>query len=207
MANGCDRTQGEWMIVGVICACGLSRRPAVKRPLSLDQTVHLIERVTRSYKAAALDQLLLVLGFEAKKILQQIPLQGLKIIINGQYRMGTSSALETGMRFLPSACEGMVIGLGDMPLVEPETIDHLVGTFTKTRKGIVYPVYSKQIGLPIVFDVKYRDELARLRGDDGPVEVIKKFAKDTKAIKVKTDTVIRDIASYEEFEEFVGACE
>lgn len=203
---GASASRGVIMIVGLICAGSLSRRPVVKRPLSLDQTVHLLERVTRAYKAAALDQLLLVLGFEAKKILQQIPLQGLKIIINGQYRMGTSSALETGMRFLPTNCEAVVIGLGDMPLIEPDTIDSLVRSFTKTRKGIVYPVYHKQIGLPIVFDVKYRAELARLRGDDGPVDVVNRFSRDAKAVKVKTDTVVRDIASLEEFEEFVGTC-
>lgn len=193
------------MIVGLVCAGGLSRRPAVKRPLSLDQTVHLIECVTRAYKAATLDQLLLVLGNEAKKILQQIPLQGMKIIINGQYRMGKSSALETGMRFLPPKCRAIVIGLCEMPLIEPETIDHLIHTFAKTQKGIVYPAYNKQIGMPIVFDAAYRDELARLRGDAGPFDLVEKFSKDAKAVKVKTDAVIRDIASHEEFEKFVEA--
>lgn len=192
------------MIVGLICAGGLCRRPMIKQPLSLDQTVYLIECVTRAYKAAALDQLLLVLGYEAKKILQQIPLQGMKIIINGQYRMGTSSALETGMRFLPPNCRAMVLGLCDLPLIETETIDYMIRAFEKTRKGIAYPTYNKQIGWPIVLDVKYRDELARLRGDAGPFDLVEKFAKDAKAVKVKTDTVIRDIVSHEEFEEFVG---
>lgn len=195
------------MIVGLICAGGLSRRPAGKRPLGLDHIVQLIERVTRAYKAAALDQLLLVLGFEAKRILQQIPLQGLKIVINAQYRMGVSSALDTGNRFLPEECRAIVIGLGDMPLIEAETIDELIHAFKKTRKGIVYPTYDKQIGLPIVFDVKYRDELSRLRGDAGPVDLVEKFHKDAKSVKVKTDAVVRDIACCEEFEKFVGTLE
>jgi molybdenum cofactor cytidylyltransferase len=195
------------MIVGLVCAGGLARRPAGKRPLGVDQIVQLIERVTRTYKSAALDQLILVLGFEAKKILQQIPLQGLKIVINSQFRMGISSALATGMRFLPADCGAMVVGLGDMPLIESETIDELVRTFKKTRKGIVYPMYDRQIGLPIVFDIKYRDELARLFGDGGPAELVEKFNKDTKAVKVKTEAVVRDIACCEEFEEFVGVIE
>jgi len=193
------------MIVGLVCACGLSRRPVVKRPLTLDHIVQLIERVTRAYKAAALDQLILVLGYEAKRILQQIPLQGMKIIINAQYRMGTSSSLERGLRFLPEGCRAMVIGLGDMPLIESETIDYLIHAFSKTRKGITYPTYGKQVGLPIVFDIKYRDELARLRGDAGPIDLIERFRKDTKSVKVKTPAVVRDIVSCEEFEKFVGA--
>ena len=195
------------MIVGLICAGGLLRRPAGKRPLGLDHVVHLIERATRAYKAATLDQLILVLGFEAKRILQQIPLQGLKIVINAQYRMGMSSALDTGIRFLPKECEAIVIGLGDMPLIEPDTIDELIHVFKKTRKGIVYPKYDKRIGLPIVFDIKYRDELTRLRGDAGPVDLVEKFHKDAKSIKVKTEAVVRDIACCEEFEEFVGTLE
>jgi molybdenum cofactor cytidylyltransferase len=173
----------------------------------LEHTVRLIEQVTRAYKAAALDQLILVLGYEAKRIIQHIPLQGMKIVINAQYRMGMSTALETGLRFLPSQCTALVIGLGDMPLIEPETIDQLIRTFHKTRKGLVYPVYSKQAGLPVVFDIKYREELRKLRGDGGPLELLERFHKDAKAVKVKTAAVIRDIASLEEFEEFVGATE
>jgi len=192
------------MIVGLICGGGLSRGSAVKRPLTLDHIVHLIQRVTRVYKAANVDQLILILGYEAKRILQQIPLQGMKIVINTQYRMGASSGLETGLRFLPEGCRALVIGLCDMPLIEPETIDHLIRSFTKTRKGITYPTYGKQIGLPIVFDIKYRDELARLRGDDGPIDLVEKFRKDAKSVKVKTEAVVREIVSSEEFEKFVG---
>jgi len=131
----------------------------------------------------------------------------MKIVINSQYRMGISSALVTGTRFLPADCKAMVVGLGDMPLIESETIDQLVHAFKKTRKGIVYPTYDKQVGLPIVFDIKYREELTRLFGDDSPMELVEKFQKDTKAVKVKTEAVIRDIACCEEFEEYVGIIE
>ena len=192
------------MIIGLICTGGITRRPAGRRPLGLEQAARLIECVTRAYKAATLDQLILILGHEAKRILQQIPLQGMKIIINAQYRMGMSSALSTGMRFLPAECRALVIGLGDMPLIQPETIDQLIHAFDKTKKGIVYPSYDHQIGLPIVFDIKYRPELARLYGDAGPLELVEKFPKDTKAVKVKTEAVIRDVSSREEFEELAG---
>jgi len=195
------------VVVGLICAGGLARRPPGKRPLGVEHIARVIERVTRAYRAAALDQLILVLGYEAKRILQQIPLRGMKIVINAQYRQGVSSALDTGLRFLPQACTAVVIGLGDMPLIEPETINQLVHTFQKTRKGIVYPTYGKQVGLPVVFDIKYREELGRLRGDSGPLELVDRFHKDTKAVKVKTQAVIRDVASLDEFEELVGAAE
>lgn len=128
----------------------------------------------------------------------------MKIVINTQYRMGSSSGLETGLRFLPEGCTALVIGLCRMPLIEPETIDHLIQCFTKTRKGIAYPTYGKQIGLPIVFDAKYRDELAQLRGDAGPIDMVERFRKDAKSVKVKTEAVVREIVSSEEFEKFVG---
>ena len=107
---------GGHMIIGFICAGGAPHRSAVQRPLTVDHTARLIERVTRSYKAAKLDQLILVLGHEAKRILQQIPLQGMKIVINAQYKMGLSSSLDCGMRFLPEECTAIVVGLGDMPV-------------------------------------------------------------------------------------------
>ena len=202
-----DAAIGGLVVVGLICAGGLARRPPGKRPLGVEHIARVIERVTRAYRAAAIDQLLLVLGYEAKRILQQIPLQGMKIVINAQYRRGVCTSLETGLRFLPKTCAAIVIGLGDMPLIEPETINQLVHTFHKTRKGIVYPTYGKQVGLPIVFDIKYREELGRLRGDGGPVQFVEQFHKDTKAVKVNTPAVVRDIVSLDEFEELVGAAE
>ncbi len=192
------------MIVGLICAGGLSRRPAVRRPLSVDQIAALIERVTLSYKAASIDQLVLILGYEAKEIIRRIPIKGMKIVINPRFRMGNATSFETAMKYLPAECQVMVIGLGDMPLVEPETINDLIKAHAKSRKGIIYPTYNGQVGLPMVFDAGYRDELTRMHGDLGPEDLIVKFPKDTKAIKVKTEAVVTDIASADEFEELIG---
>jgi molybdenum cofactor cytidylyltransferase len=189
------------MIVGLICAGGLSRRPAVRQPLSVEQIAILIERVTRAYKASAIDQLLLILGFEAKQIIRRIPIKGMKIVINPHFRMGNATSFETGMRYMPADCSAMVIGLGDMPLIEPETIDALIKAHDKTRRGIVYPMYNGLVGLPMIFDARYRDELQKLHGDVGPEELIEPFNKDAKGVKVKTDAVVREVATADDFKE------
>ncbi len=193
------------MIVGMICAGGLSRRPAVRRPLSVDQIAELIERVTLSYKSSAIDQLVLILGFEAKEIIRRIPIKGMKIVINPRFRMGNATSFEIGMRYLPADSETMVIGLGDMPLIDSETIDTLIKAHAKSRKGVVYPTYHGQVGLPVVLDARYRETLQRMQGDLGPEDLIEQFGRDAKGVKVKTKAVVRDIASSEEFKEVIGS--
>ena len=61
----------------------------------------------------------------------------------------------------------VMIFLGDQPLIVPETIDSLITTSARSRRGIVVPVYDGRRGHPVIFAATYQLELSRLAGDIG----------------------------------------
>jgi molybdenum cofactor cytidylyltransferase len=188
------------MIAGIILAGGQGRRMGGSKPLLVHENATLLERVVQNFRAASLDPLIVVLGFEARRVIQRLPLGGLKIVINPQPSLGLSSSIQRGLAHISPRCNGVMLALGDMPLVTTETINLLVDAFKKGKKGIVVPVHDKQMGHPVIFALKYLDELLALRGDKGAKEILEGNPKDIREVKIESDEVLIDVDTHEDWE-------
>ena len=62
-------------------------------------------------------------------------LDGLDVVIadNPDYAQGLSTSLRAGLAALPANVAGVVVCLGDMPLVAPSVIDRLIAAFNPTE--------------------------------------------------------------------------
>ena len=189
------------MVTGLILAAGQGKRLGGVKPLLTHETATLIEMVIANYRASNLDNLILVLGHEARRVIQKIPLAGLKVVLNPTPSLGMSSSIQRGLAHLPTRSEGIMIAMGDMPLVEPETINQLIAAFNKSKKGIAVPVYDKKRGHPVIFEQKkYFDSLLALRGDVGAKAILEANPKDVLEVKVKSDGVLIDVDTKEDWE-------
>ncbi len=188
------------MIAGLILAGGQGKRLGGCKPLLVYESATLLELVVGHFRAASLDSLIVVLGFEARRVIQKIPLGGLKIVINPQPSLGLASSIQRGLAHVPARCNGVMIALGDMPLVTPETINLLADEFEKNKKGIVVPVYEKKRGHPVVFNMTYLDALLALRGDAGAKAILEACPKDIREVKVRSDEVLIDVDTHEDWE-------
>ncbi|MEM1191288.1 MAG: nucleotidyltransferase family protein [Pseudomonadota bacterium] len=71
--------------------------------------------------------------------------------------------------------EAVAVALGDMPLIEPDTIRALA---SRLRPGtIVYPQYLGRRGHPVLFSSRFLPELAGLDGDHGAASVLATHAE------------------------------
>lgn len=71
-----------------------------------------------------------------------------------------------------SEADGWVIALGDMPHVQPSTIQSLK-TALEQGAGIAAPVYRGQRGNPVGFSRHYLPQLLALEGDQGARGILK----------------------------------
>jgi molybdenum cofactor cytidylyltransferase len=188
------------MVAGLILAGGQGKRVGGVKPLLVHEGATLLERVVQNFRVATLDPLIVVLGFEARRVIQRIPLGGLKVVINPQPSLGISSSIQRGLAHISPRCKAVMVALGDMPLVTTETVNLLVAEFNKGKKGIVVPVHGNQQGHPVIFDVKYLDDLLALRGDKGAKSVLEAHPKDIQEVKVDSDEVLIDIDTHEDWE-------
>lgn len=195
------------MIAGLILAGGQGKRLSGVKPLLVHESAALLERVVQNIRAAKLDPLIVVLGVEARRVIQRIPLGGLKVVINPQPSLGLSSSIQRGLAHISPRCDAVMIALGDMPLVTTGTVNLLVEEFNKGKKGIVVPVYDKQRGHPVILDVKYLDELLALRGDKGASAILDAHPKDVREVKVESDEVLIDVDTHDDWEMVKGRLE
>ncbi|HUU46428.1 MAG TPA: nucleotidyltransferase family protein [Acidobacteriota bacterium] len=189
------------MITGLVLAAGQGKRIGTVKPLLPSDQGTMLEVVLSGFRAASLDALVVVLGYEARRIIQQISLADLKVVINGEHRAGVSASIQRGLAHIPPGSRAVMIGMGDMPLVTAATINTLIREYKKSKKGVVVPVHNKQRGHPVIIDLKYLDDLLALRGDVGARSILEAHADDIREVKIKSDEILIDVDTREAWAE------
>lgn len=188
------------MIAGLILAAGQVKYSGQAKPLLAADHAFLLEMVVRQFRAAPLDDLIVVLGQDARQIVQRISLNGIKIIINNEHRAGLSSSIQRGLAHISSRFQAVLIGRGNMPLVTSGTIGRLVAEYQKGKKGIVVPVHEGQRGYPVLLDLKHLESLVSLRGDVGATPVLESNPNDVREVPIASDEVLIDVDTREAWE-------
>lgn len=187
------------MIAGLICAAGLGKRLGSAKPLLSNDNSTMLGLVLDQYRESELECLIVVLGHDARRVVGEIDLKGLRVVINSRPSQGLSSSIQRGLAHLPPECTAVMIAMGDMPLIRTKTINSLISAFRKTKKGIVAPVYKSQRGHPVILDLKYQSDILALRGDVGAKSILDANSEDIRETKVTSDEVITDVDTYEDW--------
>ncbi|MEW5701517.1 MAG: nucleotidyltransferase family protein [Candidatus Zixiibacteriota bacterium] len=181
------------MVAGMILAAGQAKHLGGAKPLLVQEQASMLETVVSRCRSAALDDLIVVLGHEARRMVQRLNLGGLKVVINGQFRLGLASSIQRGLAYVASRSQAVMLALGDMPLVTTETIDRLIREYKRGRKGIVVPVHDQRRGHPLIVDMKYLEFFLGLRGDISTHAVADAFPKDVREVPIDSDEVLVDV--------------
>ena len=168
-------------VAGVVLAAGRSARLGrPKQLLDLGGRPVLVH-VLANARAAALDDLILVLGHEAQRIRATIAsdLAGVQVVDNPRYTAGQSTSLHTGLRAVATESDAAVVLLGDQPQVGPDVIDALIAMFRETGAPIVMPSYGGVPANPVLIARSLFPEVLAVAGDQGAREVVRAHRADT----------------------------
>lgn len=127
----------------------------------------LLETVLKNLRQSQVDEIVLVLGFSADTIRRQIPLDGVRVVINEAYGDGMGSSLRSGIAQVSPQANAALMVLADQPFVQPATIDRLIRVYRERNPQIVIPVYQGFRGNPVLLDRSAFPELLGLAGDIG----------------------------------------
>ena len=183
----------------IILAGGESKRMKAPKLLLPFRGKSMIESVIENVTSSKVDKTLVVLGSVSELILEIIT--GLKVnhCYNYNYKEGMLSSVKCGFRNLPSDLQGVLVFQGDQPLIPPETTNKVIDEWRKSGKGIVIPVTSGKRGHPLLIDRKYRDEIEKLRDDEGLRSLAAIFNEDVLEVEVNTPGILRDIDTPEDY--------
>lgn len=191
------------VVYAVLLAAGQSRRFDDGNKLLADTGGKpMVRHVAEGIVASRADGVIVVTGFEKRKIAKALKGLDLKFVENEHYLYGLASSIRTGIGALPEEADGAMICLADMPSLTTSVIDTLVQVFRKLgAERIVYPRRTDGTqGNPVIWPRAYFDKLMSLTGDAGAKEVLEKNIDDAEGLKVTAEKMLDDIDTPDDLE-------
>lgn len=182
------------MISALLLAAGESTRMGEMKQLLLFGEETMLEKSLSALLASEVGEIILVLGHGFEKILNALKISDprVKIVLNRRYREGMSTSIRAGLSSVSPQAEAVLIALGDQPNLTAEVVNRLIASYKRSGKGIVYPVFKKKRGHPVLLGNKYFRMLRALRGDEGGRSLLMENPSDIEMVPVPRAELLWD---------------
>jgi molybdenum cofactor cytidylyltransferase len=184
----------------IVLAAGESTRMKENKLLLKIDGETLIEHVVRSAKGSSVDEVVVVLGYEARKIKEHLAKLDCKFAVNENYMKGQSESVKVAFSAVSSNAEAVMILPADVALIDRESINRVVEEYRRSKSRIVIASHQQQSGHTILLDRALFPEVSKIDEDtQGLKAVINRHRAEIEYVEVGTENVLIDIDTREEF--------
>ena len=187
----------EHRATGLVLAAGGSARLGRPKQLLPYGDATLLDRVLRTARECAFDQLLCVLGGAASEVRDAVELGGVQVIVNDQFGLGCSSSIAAALGAIDARSEVLVLMLGDQPGVRAATVAKLLAA--RGGAPLAACAYEDGRGHPLAFGRQLFGELAKLHGDKGVWKLLDRFADELVEVPI-AGPIPRDVDTWQDYE-------
>ena len=182
-------------VAALVLAAGRSRRMAPLNKLLVpgDDGVPMVARVVDNALASHARPVVVVTGHERERV--EAALAGRPVLFAHaeDYAEGLSASLKAGLVAMPPGLDGVVVCLGDMPLVAGPMIDRLIAAFDPEEgRAIAMPTFRGKQGNPMLWSMEFLPEMMAITGDVGARHLVGKHADRVVDVEVADDAVLKD---------------
>jgi molybdenum cofactor cytidylyltransferase len=188
-------TDGNRNVAAIILAAGRSTRMGGPNKLLAELGGKpLVRTVTEQALASKAQSVIVVTGHQAEQV--EKALHGLKVkfVRNPDFAEGLASSVKAGVAAVADGADGVVICLGDMPLISSNLIDRLIEAFAPDRGHLIaVPVSDNRRGNPVLWSRRFFNELMTLDGDIGARHLIARHSEAVAEVPVEGFGAFLDI--------------
>ncbi|HEV2335620.1 MAG TPA: molybdopterin-binding/glycosyltransferase family 2 protein [Stellaceae bacterium] len=181
-------------IAALLLAAGQSRRMGSNKLLAEIDGRPMVARTAQRLLSSHARPIVAVLGNEADAVdaaLGRLPVERVR---NPAFAEGLSTSLKRGLAALPPDIDGVVVCLGDMPLVTGRDLDRLIAAFNPLEgRAIIVPTGRGKRGNPVLWARRFFPEMAELAGDVGAKHLIGEHAELVYEVEMDSDGVLVDV--------------
>ena len=194
----------DMFISAILLAAGESRRMGQLKQLMPFGQSTIVEQAIDNLLGSAVVEVIVVVGYRAEDVIKAIAAKPIRMVINPHYEQGMSTSIIAGLNLVHGGVQGVMLALGDQPLVNSQTINILVEEFHNHDKGIAVPTYQGRRGHPIIFAIKYKEQLLKLKGDMGGRQIIKDHPDDVLEVAVDSESIVADFDTTDDYRAYAG---
>jgi molybdenum cofactor cytidylyltransferase len=179
----------------LLLAAGQSRRMGGPNKLLMPiDGVPMVARVAQRLLAAHARPLIAVLGKDAEAVDAALGKLPVERVYNPDFAQGLSSSLKRGLAALPEDVDGVLVCLGDMPLVSGRHLDRLIAAFNPLEgRAIIVPTRRGKRGNPVLWAKRFFPEMAALAGDVGAKHLIGEHAELVAEVEMDDEAILVDV--------------
>ncbi len=203
---------GTGQVGAVIMAAGAGRRMGC-RPKALLQRdgETLLARQLRLLAQVGVHEMAVVLGHHAERIQAELErlrpgYAALRWTRNPVPDAGPGASLRCGLAVLPPLLDGVLVLLGDQPLLEPQDLELVLQAWQRRPAGIelVLPTHDGQAGHPIAFGPALRRAVMQASGGAGVREWRRAHPQQVRALALPHARCTTDIDTPADLERLGG---
>ena len=191
-------------ISAILLAAGESKRLGAPKLLLNLGGKTILEHSIDNLLNSKVGEVIVVLGDSADELLPKINQRTIKVMENSLCRQGMSTSIIAGLCLIDRRARAVMLALADQPLIPPAVIDRLIEAYESGGRGIAVPVHRSRRGHPVIFSIKYKEELLKLTGDVGGREILDRYPEDLLEVEVDSESVFTDIDTMEDYKS-IGA--
>jgi molybdenum cofactor cytidylyltransferase len=195
-----ERPHGASPVAGIVLAAGLSQRMGGCKLALPFRGKTLLAHVVRAATAATLSPVIVVLGDDAPQLNGRIDFGRATVVVNPESRTGRASSLKKGLQQVSPDRAGIMVLLGDQPLVTAGLIDSLLSAFGRHPDHWVAPVYHGRRGNPVIIPRRWFQDLLSLTDDQGPRRLLSSPGLRLHLIPVDVPAVVIDVDTPEDYQ-------
>lgn len=182
----------------ILAAGAASRMGEIKQLLPFGNTTLLGTSILTAISCST--DVYVVLGANSDVIKEQIK-EKVTLIDNENWEMGMGTSIACGVQHLMHSevhYDTCLIMLADQPFIDVDHVSNIIKVHNENNKGITATTYKNRVGVPVIFDSNYFEELSQLSGDNGAKEILDLHINDLQSIDSKGKTL--DIDTKEEYQ-------
>ena len=126
---------------------------------------------------------------------------GLTVVLNSEPELGIAHSIQLGMERLEkeiTSVDGILFAVCDQPAMKRSTLQTMIDGY---KGGILVSETAGHMGNPVIFSIRYAEELKTLKGDTGGRQIIQRFMKDVCYFHIKDKIEMFDVDFRENLEE------
>ena len=184
-------------VTGIVLAAGSSRRLGTPKQVLPYGDTTVLGATLDVARGAGFDQLIVTLGGAAAAVRDAVPLGGADVVVVDDFGTGCSASLRVALEQVDPRAAGIVLMLGDQPLVDPATVRRVVAQGPAV--DIMVCRYSDGIGHPFWFSRNTFRDLSQLHGDKGVWKLVQSGRHPLRELAVD-GRVPLDVDTWEDYQ-------